>query len=93
MMAPLGHHQGVARVFGLKLSGLPAWMLWRTFYLCKMPGFGRSLRVMFDWTLDLFFRRDYVQLGIHNTCQAPEAGRPETVQNTEETAPERVHST
>jgi NADH dehydrogenase len=67
MMAPLGQHQGVASVFGWKVSGLPAWILWRTFYLMKMPGFGRSLRVMIDWTLDWFFHRDYVQLGIHGT--------------------------
>lgn len=73
MMAPLGHHQAVARVLGCKLSGLPAWVLWRTVYLMKMPGFGRSLRVMIDWTLDWFFRRDYVQLGIHGTHR-PSAG-------------------
>lgn len=66
MMAPLGKHQGVARVFGRSLSGLPAWFIWRTFYLAKMPGFGRSLRVMMDWTLDWFFRRDCVQMGIHS---------------------------
>jgi NADH dehydrogenase len=67
MMAPLGRHQAVARVLGWKFSGLPAWVLWRTVYLLKMPGFGRSLRVLMDWTLDWFFRRDYVQLGIHGT--------------------------
>jgi NADH dehydrogenase len=67
MMAPLGQHQGVARIFRWRLSGLPAWLLWRTFYLIRMPGISRSLRVMADWTLDWFFRRDYVQLGIHGT--------------------------
>jgi NADH dehydrogenase len=67
IIAPLGKHQGVARALGLKLSGLPAWFLWRSFYLMKMPGFGRRLRVMVDWTLDWFFRRDCVQLGIHGT--------------------------
>lgn len=65
MMAPLGQHQGVARVFGWKIAGLPAWFLWRTFYLLKMPGLSRSLRVVMDWTLDWFFHRDYVQLGLH----------------------------
>lgn len=81
MMAPLGRHQAVARIMGMKLSGFSAWFVWRTFYLFKMPGFGRSLRVMLDWTLDLFFRRDYVQLGIHEpqlssagkAVEAPEA--------------------
>ena len=75
-MAPLGQHQGVARLWGWRLSGFPAWFLWRTFYLLKMPGIGRSLRVMLDWTLDFFFRRDYVQLGIH-VAQRTESDRRE----------------
>lgn len=77
MMAALGRHQGVARVFGWKFSGLPAWFLWRTVYLLKMPGIGRSLRVMMDWTLDWFFRRDLVQLGIHGNHQ-PRASTGQT---------------
>jgi len=66
-MAPLGQHQAVARIFGWRFSGLPAWYLCRKFFLMKMPGFGRSLRVMMDGTLDWFLRRDYVQLGMHGT--------------------------
>jgi NADH:quinone reductase (non-electrogenic) len=75
-MAPLGQHQAVARILGWKFSGLLAWILWRSVYLMKMPGFGRSLRVMMDWTLDWFFRRDYVQLGIHGTHH-PGASNPD----------------
>jgi len=64
-LAALGCRTGVAVVFGIKLSGFPAWWLWRTVYLLKMPGLGRKVRIALDWTLDLFFRRDYVQLGVH----------------------------
>jgi NADH dehydrogenase len=55
----------VAKVFGLKLAGFPAWFLWRTIYLLKMPGFSRKARVALDWTLDLIFKRNYVELGLH----------------------------
>lgn len=64
-LAALGCRTGVAKIFGLKLSGFPAWFLWRTVYLIKMPGITRKLRVALDWTLDLVFRRDFVQLGVH----------------------------
>lgn len=84
MMAPLGNHQAVARIFGWKLSGLPAWVLWRTFYLLRMPGFGRSLRVLMDWTLDWFFRRDYVQLGIHGPRQRAPAKEPRPAEREQE---------
>jgi NADH dehydrogenase len=64
-LAPLGCRTAVAKVFGVKLSGFPAWFLWRTVYLLKMPGWSRRVRVALDWTMDLLFRRDYVQLGVH----------------------------
>ena len=64
-LAALGCRTGVAQVFGVRVSGFLAWWLWRTVYLLKMPGLSRKIRVATDWTLDLFFRRDYVQLGVH----------------------------
>jgi NADH dehydrogenase len=69
-LAALGCRTAVAKVGPLKLSGFIAWWLWRTVYMLKMPGLGRKVRVVLDWTLDLFFRRDYVQLGVHRR-QAP----------------------
>lgn len=63
-LAALGCRTGVAKIFGLKLSGFPAWWVWRTVYLLKMPRFARKLRVAMDWTLALFFRRDVVELGM-----------------------------
>jgi NADH dehydrogenase len=64
-LAALGCRTAVAKVFGLKLSGFPAWFLWRTVYLLKMPGWSRRLRVALDWTMGLLFPRAVVQLGIH----------------------------
>lgn len=64
-LAALGCRTGVADIFGIKISGFAAWWMWRTVYLMKMPGIARKLRIALDWTLELFFRRDYVQLGVH----------------------------
>jgi NADH dehydrogenase len=64
-LAAIGCRTGVANVFGFKLAGFWAWWLWRTVYLFKMPGLARKVRVALDWTIDLIFSRDYVQLGVH----------------------------
>jgi NADH dehydrogenase len=64
-LAALGCRTAVAKVFGLKLAGFPAWFLWRTVYLLKMPGLSRKARVALDWSLDLVFKRNYVELGLH----------------------------
>ena len=63
-LAAIGRRTGVARVFGLTFSGFPAWWLWRTVYLLKLPRFDRKVRVALDWTLDLFFRKDLVQFDV-----------------------------
>ena len=60
-LAAIGHRTGVAKIFGVTFSGFIAWWLWRTIYLSKLPRFEKKLRVAMNWTLDLFFRKDFVQ--------------------------------
>jgi NADH dehydrogenase len=71
-LAALGCRTGVAKVFGFKVSGFPAWFLWRTVYLMKMPGLARRLRIALDWTMDLMFPKDIVQLGLSREAPARE---------------------
>ena len=59
--AAIGHHNAVGDVLGLRLSGLPAWLLWRTIYLGKTPTLARKVQVAFDWAWEMFFPRDVVQ--------------------------------
>lgn len=73
-LAALGCRTGVAKVFGIKLSGFLAWWMWRTVYLMKTPGWSRRIRVAIDWTFELMFKRDYVQLGVHRRPIAPAPG-------------------
>lgn len=61
MLASLGHHTGVAMVFGIKFSGFVAWWMWRSVYLAKLPRLAKKIRVAMDWTLDLFFGREIEQ--------------------------------
>ena len=56
--AAIGHHNAVGEVLGVRFSGFCAWWMWRTIYLAKLPTLQRKLRVMIDWTFDLFFARD-----------------------------------
>jgi NADH dehydrogenase len=45
----------------MRFSGLLAWAMWRGIYLAKLPGLERKIRVLMDWTVELFFPRDIVQ--------------------------------
>ena len=65
VLVPLGRHRGVAQIKGIRVHGFLAWAMWRAIYLLKTPRLGRRISVLLDWTLNMFFRKDYVQLGMH----------------------------
>jgi len=60
LLASIGRRTGVARILGVNFSGFVAWWMWRTIYLSKLPGFEKKVRVALEWTLDLFFSKDFV---------------------------------
>jgi len=62
MLASIGHHTGVAMVFGIKFSGFIAWCFWRSVYLMKLPRLAKKLRVMASWALDIFFGQEIEQM-------------------------------
>jgi NADH dehydrogenase len=62
-VASLGLHKGVAQVYGIKVKGWPAWFMHRTYHLSRVPTFNRKVRVVSEWTLALFFKREVVPLG------------------------------
>jgi NADH dehydrogenase len=61
-MASLGHTDAVGLVFGVRLTGFPAWWVRRTYYLFQMPRWDRRLRIVLDWTVALFFRPDITKV-------------------------------
>ena len=47
-MAVIGRHRGVAEVFGVRLWGFSAWLLWRAYYLSQMLTLSRKLRIFVE---------------------------------------------
>jgi NADH dehydrogenase len=71
--ATLGRHKGVFELLGtVRVRGFLGWWLTRTYHLYQLPLMSRRLRVVSDWTVGLFFRRDIVELG--------SLGRPEPLE-------------
>jgi NADH:ubiquinone reductase (H+-translocating) len=62
-VATLGRYKGIADVLGLRLRGFPGWFVTRSYHLLQLPTLSRKVRVVVDWTVALFFRRDIVDLG------------------------------
>ena len=63
-MAIIGKRTGIASILGMNIHGFLAWCIWRSVYLNKIPRGDKRLRVLLDWTADLFFDRDISRLKI-----------------------------
>jgi len=57
-LATVGRLNGVAEIYGVRFTGLTAWLLWRAFYLIRVPTFGRKLRIWAEWTWGMLFSAD-----------------------------------
>jgi NADH dehydrogenase len=85
MMGSLGHSKAFGQMLGVRVRGVRAWFVRRTYYLLQMPTWRRRLRIMIDWTFALLFRPDVVKLSLdseagerHEAAAAGAvAGRPE----------------
>jgi NADH dehydrogenase len=71
-LVSVGHQFAAVRLVGVRLSGFLAWFVWRTLYLSKLVGFGNKVRVVLDWSLDLFVERSSSQ--IHASRELLEVG-------------------
>ncbi len=64
-LSALGHRRAVAELpGGVRLQGLPAWVMWRGVYWSKLPGVSRKTRVAISWLSDLVLPPSPVQLNL-----------------------------
>lgn len=62
-MASLGNRDALAELpGGAMLTGTAAWILWRGYYLSRLPGKGRKARVAMDWTFGVAFPPQFARL-------------------------------
>ena len=54
-LATIGRNAAVAHVFGLQLSGFPAWVMWLVVHIIQLIGFRNKLFVLLNWAWDYFF--------------------------------------
>jgi NADH dehydrogenase len=79
-LSSIGHNKAVAEVFGLRVSGFIAWLLWRGVYLLKIPTLARKTRLFLEWNWAMFFPPDIAHLGFRRTRRdPPPAARPREV--------------
>ena len=63
MMATIGNRAGVASLMGHSVTGVLAWIIWRSYYLLHLPTFEKKMRIGSDWAINLFFGTDLTLIG------------------------------
>jgi NADH dehydrogenase len=74
MMAEIGSRTGVALLFGFKLHGFIAWLIWRYYYLTNLPTLRKKIRVAFDWTMDMIVKPDVSMIQSHEAGENGSSG-------------------
>ena len=64
MMGSLGHGKAFGQLLKVRVRGVLAWFVRRTYYLLQMPGWRRRVRIMIDWFFALLFRPDIVKISL-----------------------------
>ena len=64
MMGSLGHGKAFGQMLGVRVRGILAWFVRRSYYLMQMPGWTRRLHIIIDWTFALLFRPDIVKISL-----------------------------
>ena len=54
----LGKGEASGTIFGIHFYGKLAWFIWRTIYLFKFISKSKRFRIAFDWTMQIFSKRD-----------------------------------
>ena len=81
-MAAIGHRKGVAHILGVPLWGLPAWLVWRAYYLSQMPTLPRKIRLFVEWTWGMLFPADITHLRFARSHEIDEESAPPAAQAT-----------
>ena len=58
-LAVISRHGGVANVYGVRVKGVLAWLMWRAIYIAKMPGMRERAGLILDY-VRLAFGRQHV---------------------------------
>ncbi len=58
-LAVISRHGGVANVYGVRVRGVLAWLMWRAIYIAKMPGMRGRAALLLDY-VRLAFGRQHV---------------------------------
>ncbi|NBC23210.1 MAG: FAD-dependent oxidoreductase [Gammaproteobacteria bacterium] len=72
-LASIGHTKAVVELPGLRFSGFVAWLVWRAFYLVRIPTFARKARLYLEWTWAMFFPPDVAHMNFDRTGMASSA--------------------
>ncbi|TNE68853.1 NAD(P)/FAD-dependent oxidoreductase [bacterium] len=56
-LAVIGRNEAIASIFGMQLSGFPAWVIWIFIHIAYLIGFDNRAMVLFQWAWNYITRK------------------------------------
>jgi NADH dehydrogenase len=69
----IGGERAVAELFGFRMSGVLAWLLWRSVYLLKLPTWSARFKAATAWASTFIFARDLLHVQSDQTSRISHA--------------------
>lgn len=63
-LVSMGKFNAAGIIMGIPINGVFAWFIWRTVYLLKFPSWSKRFKIMKEWTINLFSRRDVLDITV-----------------------------
>jgi NADH dehydrogenase len=60
----LGRRRAIAQLWGIGITGIPAWIMWRSTFLAFIPTWEKRIRILFDWCITPFAGRDIAEIRV-----------------------------
>jgi NADH:quinone reductase (non-electrogenic) len=57
-MATIGYRSAVADAFGVKVTGVPAYLMWAFIHVAYLVGWGNRLGILYTWSRALWFSKN-----------------------------------
>lgn len=72
-LSAIGHNKAVGEIYGVRVRGFIAFLMWRGVYLLKLPTLARKVRIFLEWNWEMLFPADIAHLNYTRSSFGPVA--------------------
>jgi NADH dehydrogenase len=61
-LVTIGRDYGISDLFGIKITGLYGWLIWKLIHLIKINGFNGKINLFMNWLYQLYLKKLLIRI-------------------------------